>query len=398
MKAKTNKKEKPIKISKKDNFTLKEKKGCLIAPSYIKKRYGLSEVTDDGIFCFADGTSNKLYRFEVGDKAEKKEAFQLLRGYDVFFTIFYMEDGDYIMLVVNEKTLQEVKESFNSLEKDFIPKLKNFDISLTEVNFQERMQIIHKCFVNGLEAESVSVSDYYTNPAGYKKDFLLEEYDVFYESFLATNTDDIFKMLFVRKNTDSLDMLMRELSELPYVCVCRNDFEPVPDKAVVAFIENTYMGYEKEKKQINKVNPELYDVMTSTVNAEDTKLFTSVGMSILLKFNKNNTDEVMEEIKTIFQKHNCFYEYYFGNILNAYLSFVPFMTDAVRQERLMQGDKSLAFFLSGKGKEDDADIDLSSYFNVDYEPEIEDEEAFTYDETEDSDESDEIMNIFDYII
>lgn len=404
---KKNKKDKAVvevaKVSKKDKFKPKGKGDVKIytSPDYIKKRYKLKEVCETGIFFFEGNYANKLYHMEVGSNVDKQTAFKKLRGYDVDFSFYTYKSMEYLLITVSAQNMNEALESFGTLETDLFSSMKMSDISLENVDFQERMEIIHKGIVNGLEDAPINVTDYVENVVGYKKDFMFEKYDAVYEDNVTTDTDTFFKMLFVRKGNNSLDEIVRKLNELSFVEEIKFDFEHLPDQAVVSFFENTYMGYEKEKKIIDKVNPEFYDVLISHPNAEDKRLFTTCGISVLLKLNSAEEElEAVADIEEIFMDTECKYEYFYGDLLSVYLSFIPFYSHGVKQNRLMQGEKCLAYFLAGKGNRNQEKSD--SLFENDYSlfEESEETEAFSYESSDDGEsaEEKEMASAFDYIV
>ena len=404
----TNKKE--TRVSKKDKFQLKKrsKVEIYVAPKYLNQKYGLFEVTKEGLFLFKSNKANKLYSMKVGERCNKAEAFQILRNYDNDFSVFYTEKNDYLLITINESTMEAAKESFDTLEADMIVNLQKNDVSLKELSFQERMEIIHDFLTMGVLHEKVSVTDYLDNVLGYKADFFLNSYDVSEEEYLGTDSERVLDMLFIRKNMISLDNPMREIMELPFVKVCKFDYECIPDRAVAAFIENTYMGFDKEKKHINKVNPDLYDVLIGRETDEDKKLFTSIGLSILTENERGERTENLKQIEHILERYSVSFEYYYGNMLNNFLSFVPFMSETVKQNRLQQAERSLAFFLAGKGKKDEEDSSLTEFFQSEtkYVEDVndDDEPAFQYDddiaseEVDDDFEIEETSKIFDYIV
>ena len=390
-----------IKVSKKDVFKYKGKTvpKVYIVPDYIRKMYKLKEVCENGVFMYAEDYANKLYIMDVGENVNKATAFKKLRGYDADFSFYYFKDAEYLLVSVSAETINEAIESFDSLENDLFSNMKISDVALENVNFQERMEIIHKGLVNGLNGTPLHVSDYIENVAGYKMDFMFDKYNSVYEDSVTTDTDTYFKMIFVRK-ANNLDAIVRELNKLSYVEEIKFDFEHIPDQAVVAFYENTYMGYDKEKKIIDKINPELYDILISNPNAEDKRLFTTCGMSVLLKLNSTEEElESISDIEKIFSDNKCMYEYYYGNLLSVYLSFIPFFSHGVKQNRLMQGEKCLVFFLAGKGKLTETNITFSNDYSLFADKE--DTEAFSYDDANNEEESDfekEMASAFDYIV
>ena len=392
---------KVIKVSKKDFFKYKGKMvpKVYIVPGYIRKMYKLKEVCENGVFLYEENYANKLYFMDVGENVDKATAFKKLRGYDVDLSFYYFKDAEYLLVSVPAETINDAIESFDSLENDLFSNMKISDVALENVNFQERMKIIHKGLVNGLNDAPLNVSDYTENVAGYKMDFMFEKYNSVYEDSVTTDTDTYFKMIFVRK-ANNLDAIVRELNKLSYVEEIKFDFEHIPDQAVVAFYENTYMGYDKEKKIIDKINPELYDILISNPNAEDKRLFTTCGMSVLLKLNSTEEElESISDIEKIFSDNKCMYEYYYGNLLSVYLSFIPFFSHGVKQNRLMQGEKCLVFFLAGKGKLTETNITFSNDYSLFADKE--DTEAFSYDDVNNEEESDfekEMASAFDYIV
>lgn len=389
---------KVIKVSKKDFFKYKGKMvpKVYIVPGYIRKMYNLKEVCENGVFLYEENYANKLYFMDVGENVDKATAFKKLRGYDVDFSFYYFKDAEYLLVSVSAETINGAIESFDALENDLFSNMKISDVALENVNFQERMKIIHKGLVNGLNDVPLNVSDYIENVAGYKMDFMFEKYNSVYEDSVTTDTDTYFKMLFVRR-ANNLDAIVRELNKLSYVEEIKFDFEHIPDQAVVAFYENTYMGYDKEKKIIDKINPELYDILISNPNAEDKRLFTTCGMSVLLKLNSTEEElESISDIEKIFSDNKCMYEYYYGNLLSVYLSFIPFFSHGVKQNRLMQGEKCLVFFLAGKGKRTETNITFSNDYSL-----FAEKETFSYDNANNEEESDfekEMASAFDYIV
>lgn len=393
---------KKTKISKKDLFRLnkKAKKGSFFAPGFLLANYSLTEVTDDGIFLFKQNIANKLYEISLSDYIDGEKAYGILRNLDAEFSTYYYSGRTYLLLSIQANNIAAAMESFSMIESEIFKNLARCSVELEALSFGERMALIHEMMVNGLEDKRVSISDYHTEASGYKEDFLLQEYDTLSEDFLKTNTETLFQIAYVRKLKKYPNDMLKEVLELPFVEVCKIGFECIPDKAVVSFIENTYMGFEKELKIINKNNPDLYDIFTSPKTAEDKKQFAMCGIMLLLKHEDSSSmEENYSTMASLFKKYDCSFELCFGNLLQQFLTFVPFQTDVAKQYRLMQGNMASSFFLAGKlNTETESEPIPFEKYDVRAVPQ-EIDKAFEYTEEDlEPEELKEASSVFDYLI
>lgn len=102
------KREKKKKLNKKDRF--KEVKKAPVpmhsAPLFIKNIYGIETITDSGIFQVGENIFSKLYRISISDPSVKAhDVFQVFRGYDFKFRIYYINEEIYLNVFLHLKKI-----------------------------------------------------------------------------------------------------------------------------------------------------------------------------------------------------------------------------------------------------------------------------------------------------
>ncbi|WP_294359710.1 hypothetical protein [uncultured Clostridium sp.] len=397
--------EKQVKVSRKDRFKKKKKSkiGVSSAPIFMTDQYGLINVTDR-TFQFKNGDTNRLYKVTISEDTDKRNAFNVMRLYDIPFSIFYIKNSIYLMITIHGKDLDSVEEKFQEIEKHLFLNMKKNQISIDIIPFEERMRLIHICLINGLDKENINVTNYYENISGWKSEFLFQDHDGFEEKYLTGDREETFRMLYIRQEKTGMDALVHELERIAAIDVIRFDYEPVPDQAVGEFFRNNYMGCERELKAVSRNNPEIYDIYIGNVDDEDKRQFTMVGVSFLI--HTQSVEEmcnVEKEIKFIMDRYECSYEYYYGLMKETFLGFIPFLSEGTKQLRLVQHGTQDIGFLAGKGKiktEISEENSVSSYYVSEYKEEVphQIEESYIVEDQEDSLLVKESDCVFDYIL
>lgn len=397
--------EKHVKISRKDRFKKKKKSkiGASSAPIFMTDKYGLITVMDNGTFQFKNGDTNRLYKLTISEETDKRNAFNVMRNYDIPFSIFYIQDAIYLMMTIQGKDLDSAEENFQEIEKDLFLNMKKNQISIDIILFEERMRLIHKCLINGLDKENINVTNYYENISGWKSEFLFQDHDGFEEKYLTGDREETFRMLYIRKVQTGIDALIHDLAKVDTIDVIKFDYEPLADQAVGEFFRNNYMGCEKELKAVSRQNPEIYDIYIGSVDDEDKRQFTMSGISILLHMRSvEEMEDTEKKIKFIMDRYECRYEYYYGLMKEIFLGFIPFKSEATKQLRLVQHNKQDIGFLAGKGKIN-TEISQENIMRSYYVSEDKEESPQLIEESYIEDKEDSLLvkesdSVFDYIL
>lgn len=341
------------KLKRKDKF--KRKRGkveCSRTPSFLNTLYGVTAVTQSGIFQTVEDFS-KVYKVVVdATKVDRHAAYMIMRNYDIVYRFYYIKNDVYMMIYLpaeKNKKMYDFDLEFTNLEKDMFAKLKQTGIYLSNVPFEERMKLIHD-FITDKET---TVLDYYKNILSWKNDFEMKSFKTKENKQLLRYADDseepdrIYGMLFIKKvDSEYVQDLVEAVSNIDGVAELSFEFQAVADQAVGEFIRQNYLDCERELNKIG--DPDLLDVYRGKVTDEDKRRFCMTGIYILLKAETEVDYSAAEKaLDFILKRFDAKYEYCYGDAKKMFIDFVPFTMKYTCQTRLNNNHDAEIYFLPG---------------------------------------------------
>lgn len=366
------------KLQKKDKFKdLKKKKYPIsIAPAFIKRVYGISEICSTGVFK-GDGYT-KLYKVKYGENISSKEAFRLIRDYNISFRIYYIEDDIYMMIKVKADDLEDAVALIDKIEQDMLPKVTSLGITLTSVISNDRFLIAHRMIKCGMENKNINVENYFEDIVEYKEDFEMAAFHAEENAELVGETEH-YKMFYLTKLPNQINEFLDELGEIDCMREIIFDFESVSDQAVSQFVKMNYMGIDGEVQKLKKSKPEVYKIYTGDITDKDTGYYTSCGFSVLLAKDKTESfEEELVKIESIMKKYSLKYFFYFEPE-KALQEFIPFREMVVHQNRIYSSKAAENYFMSGYCEDEEDSENLDDMFLMDND-DSEDLEMYIYKE------------------
>lgn len=376
------------KLSRKDKF--KELKKELIpmssTPLFLKNTYGISVMTDSGLFQTEDGVFSKLYRLEIGDASvQSQEVFTILRGYDCKYRIYHFHDSIYLSILFKSEK-EDVWVTCDDLYKNMSSQFSELSISVYDINANERMKIIHGLI---LDNENLPFDKSYMDNdfvLDWKEDFelsnLKEEIDHFFKK------DDMYKIFYVREFSEKISKFISEISEIEDIKGIITQFDPISDKSVQAFFKKNYMGTDSLLENMLQNNPDVYKIYTQEIK-DDSRYFTMCGVMFLARV---NDPEVEEKINFFAERYDIEISHFHVKMLDVYKEFLPIGKWLVSESRVVTSEFASKVLLSNNLAQEDQDENIDDFlldteFVFDENPN-EDEKFYDIDEYDDNDDND----------
>ena len=148
---------------------VRKMEGVYKAPGFMNQEFGITYVTEQGIFQHKGNLFSRMYEIEK----RTETMYEALRGYDVAFRTSHFGDKDHLMLILEAQTKEEAEKDYRKLEND----MEARGMEMRHCSFEERMRMSHKFFCMGFSEKNLNVQSYAENVMAWKGDFSLKGYD-----------------------------------------------------------------------------------------------------------------------------------------------------------------------------------------------------------------------------
>lgn len=327
------------KLSRKDKFKVLKKEAVPMCstPLFLKNLYKISTIADSGLFQVDEKVISKIYRLVVNDPlADAHKIFDVLRGYDVRFRIYYIQSNIYLNILF-EADKSDAWAVCEDLIKDMKNKLGSY-ITLSDIDANERFKITHE-LIKGDNA--YFERNYMDNSSilDWKEDFELSNLEESVDSIFIG--DDVYGIYYVRAFSDKIAEFISDISAFEEVQEIVTQFDPVSDKAVHAFFKQNYMGMDNLVEKINIENSELFRIYMGNIK-DDSKHFTMCGLMFLCNINDKEIDKKLHFIADRYDVEIAFYH---TQLLDVYKDFLPFGKWMAMETRNMPSAMAYKVFL-----------------------------------------------------
>ncbi|HEX3075945.1 MAG TPA: hypothetical protein VHQ24_03645, partial [Lachnospiraceae bacterium] len=350
-------------------------------PKSIQQCIDVVRIAEDGIFEIPGGKYTKTYRFKdinyvTNPEEEQVSIFELYckllnsldipfkitinnrnknmktfrkkilyahrkDGYDTYRDCFNQEIERRIMegkqgikqeklltVVIQRKNYEEAKVFFHTLENNINIQFMELGSSITSLNANERLRILHNFYRMGEEETfDIDVNEYIKRYEDWKNDVCCSS--IKFNAYDFETDRKKCRVMFIRKYPSALsDQFLCELANLPVNCMISIDVIPIPKDSANKLLDKKYMGIEmdigKQQRVRNKNNDFSSDIsyskraekkeIESIMNdvRENDQMIFYVGVSLL--FIADDMEELERNCSsatTVIKKHCCEVDTYY---------------------------------------------------------------------------------------
>lgn len=275
---------------------LKNKKEAVYQiPKFLVKQMGVNLITDSGMVQHEKQIYSKMYKIIIKKKnaGSISALLKKYRSMDYDFEMIRFYDEVWLQVFATYANISEAQDGFEVIEKEFMECAQKHDVSLENININQRLDFYVSSMCK-LLGKDLNIESYKDQISEWKD--IYNNFDFQKENNIITTENEKYSFVFVRKFPNNLtdkNSIIHIFEDIDNVIGIWTYYEMASDREVASFIRDRYVGYEGIMSRMKRKNPLMHKILTSTEPEKDEQCYVNASVCCLIK------ESADKDIKTI---------------------------------------------------------------------------------------------------